>query len=87
MLNNTIVNNYVSGQEAWFKAYNMSSVALGMKSTIEDGIAATGRHVIKTKIDPVTGLETEMINLILLTEPRSNAFSEDENNNKITGQK
>ena len=85
VLNNTIVNNYVSGQEAWFKAYNMSSVALGMKSTIEDGIAATGRHVIKTKIDPVTGLETEMINLILLTEPRSNAFSEDENNNKITG--
>ena len=69
----TIINNWISGEEAWFKAYGMSQVALTLKSGIETGISPTGRSIINLMTDPVTGLETEKINFILLTEPSSGA--------------
>ncbi|MCK9235697.1 MAG: InlB B-repeat-containing protein, partial [Acholeplasmataceae bacterium] len=69
----TEIENYISGEEAWFKAYGMSAVALQLKSAIETGIAPAGRSIIKLVTHPITGVQTEMINLILLTEPHSGA--------------
>lgn len=72
--NDTLINNWISGEEAWFKAYGMSVVALQLKSAIQGAITPLGKSVIKLMTNPVTGLETEMINLILLTEPSGNAI-------------
>ncbi len=71
--NYTEIDNFISGDEAWFKAYGMTGVALQLKSNIQSGIASTGRGIIKMVTHPVTGLQTEMINFILLTEPHSGA--------------
>ncbi len=76
-LNNTVVDNFVSGEEAWFKAYGMTLIALQLKSSIDSGIESTGRTIIKNVKNPVTGLETEMINFILLTEPHHGALVKD----------
>ena len=69
----TIINNWISGEEAWFKAYGMSQVALTLKSGIETGISGAERSIINLMTDPITGLETEKINFILLTEPSAGA--------------
>lgn len=83
----TVINNWISGEEAWFKAYGMSQVALTLKSGIQTGISPTGRSVIKMMTDPITGLETEKINFILLTEPSNGAtaYLEPEEINQISG--
>lgn len=80
--NSTEVKNYVSGEEAWFKAYAMSSIALQLKSGVQQGIAPTQRNIIDLITNPVTGLQSEMINVILLTETSSDAetFDPDDNN-------
>ncbi|MDY0074644.1 MAG: hypothetical protein RBR75_02005, partial [Acholeplasmataceae bacterium] len=69
----TTIENWISGEEAWFKAYGMSQVALTLKSGIETGIQGTGRSIIQTVTNPVNGLEIEMLNFILLTESSSGA--------------
>jgi uncharacterized repeat protein (TIGR02543 family) len=81
------INNWISGEEAWFKAYGMSQVALTLKSGIEGGISGTGRSIIQTVINPINGLETEMINFILLTESSSSAihYSDPEETVKDSG--
>jgi hypothetical protein len=56
----------------------MSLVALQLKSNIESGIAATGRSILTEFTDPVTGLETEKFNFILLTEPKPEAVIKNE---------
>ncbi|MDD4184416.1 MAG: InlB B-repeat-containing protein [Candidatus Izemoplasmatales bacterium] len=83
----TTINNWISGEEAWFKAYGMSQVALTLKSGIENGISQTGRSIIDLVTDPLSGLETEMINFILLTEPASGAdvYQDPEQLNQIGG--
>jgi uncharacterized repeat protein (TIGR02543 family) len=84
---NNIFSNWVSGEEAWFKAYGMSQVALTLKSGIETGISGTGRSIINLYTDPVTGLQTEKINFILLTEPYSTAevYSDPQELNQVSG--
>jgi len=79
----TTINNWISGEEAWFKAYGMTSVALQLKSGIETGISSTERHVIEMINNPVSGLPSEMINLILLTEASSGANTYEDQVNKI----
>ncbi|MFA7589404.1 MAG: InlB B-repeat-containing protein, partial [Acholeplasmataceae bacterium] len=79
--NSTEVKNYVSGEEAWFKAYAMSSIALQLKSGVQQGIAPTQRNIIDLITNPVTGLQSEMINVILLTETSEDAKTVDPNNN------
>ncbi|MFA5036080.1 MAG: InlB B-repeat-containing protein [Candidatus Izemoplasmatales bacterium] len=64
--NATQVNNWVSGEEAWFKAYGKTSLALSIKSMVETGISPLGKTIIKTVISDVTGLETEKMNLVIL---------------------
>ncbi|MFA7075905.1 MAG: InlB B-repeat-containing protein [Candidatus Izemoplasmatales bacterium] len=73
ILDSTTVSNWISGEEAWFKAYAMSQVALTLKSGIETGILDTERSIINLMTDPVSGLETEKINFVLLTEASSGA--------------
>jgi uncharacterized repeat protein (TIGR02543 family) len=79
----TTINNWISGEEAWFKAYGMSSVALQLKSGIEANIASTERSVIEMINNPVSGLASEMINLILLTEASSGANTYEDPVNEI----
>ncbi|MDD4354958.1 MAG: InlB B-repeat-containing protein, partial [Candidatus Izemoplasmatales bacterium] len=83
----TTINNWVSGEEAWFKAYGMSQVALTLKSGIETGIAGTERSIVNLIEDPLSGLDTEKLNFILLTEPSSgaNVYLEPEQITLISG--
>ena len=71
----TTINNWISGQEAWFKAYGMSPVALALKSNINAGVEALGKTIIQTRTNPVTGLDSEMINLVFLSLPMSRAVT------------
>lgn len=71
----TTIENWISGEEAWFKAYGMSQTALLLKSGIETGISTTGRSIIQEIIDPVSGFMSKKINLILLTEPSKAAVT------------
>lgn len=48
---------------------------------IESGIEDTGRSIIKLNQDPVTKIETEMINLVLLTEPKAEAIQKEGEDN------
>lgn len=72
----TEINNWISGDEAWFKAYGMSAIALQLKSQIQTNVAGVGKSIIKNIINPVTGLESERINFIMLTEPSSEAVDD-----------
>lgn len=61
------LENMVSGEEQWFKAYSMESVALGLKSSLDAQIqAATGgtMTIIKKVTNPLTGLESECMNWV-----------------------
>ena len=71
----TEINNWVSGQEAWFKAYGMSSIALALKSDINNGMSSLQKTIIQVQENPVTGLETEMFNLVFLSIPNGGAVS------------
>ncbi|MGD9910106.1 MAG: InlB B-repeat-containing protein [Candidatus Izemoplasmatales bacterium] len=68
-------NNWISGQEAWFKAYAMTSVALALKSNINSGIDPLGKTIIQMMENPVTGYDTEMINLVFLSLPMTGAVT------------
>ncbi|MFA7560648.1 MAG: InlB B-repeat-containing protein [Candidatus Izemoplasmatales bacterium] len=73
--NNNEINNWISGQEAWFKAYAMSSIALALKSNINNSVSDLGKSVIEVIENPVTGLETEMINLVFISLPMKGAVT------------
>jgi len=81
--NETKINNWISGEEAWFKAYAMSLVALQLKSLIQQNISQLDKSIIKNINNPVTGLPTQMINFILLSEPSKSA--QDNELNPTTG--
>ena len=49
MDNNTIIDNFVSGSEAWFTAYNMASFVATAKANMESGISSYGKTILKTK--------------------------------------
>ncbi len=73
----TVIDNWISGEEAWFKAYAMSVVALQLKSQIQNQLAPVHKSIIQERANPVTGLPTEKINFILLTEPSRGAVDDD----------
>jgi len=77
--NETVINNWISGEEGWFKAYAMSLVALQLKSSIEQNIAPLGKSIIKDIINPISGLPSQMINFIMLTEPSKGALDDELN--------
>jgi uncharacterized repeat protein (TIGR02543 family) len=69
------INNWISGQESWFKAYAMSSIALGLKSSINSAVDPLGKTIIQMVQNPVSGLDTEMINLVFLSLPMDGAVT------------
>lgn len=81
----TTVNNWVSGQEAWFKAYGMTGAALAIKGMADQGIALLNKTIVREIENPITGLKTEMFNFVLLTKTLGKATTEDAQHNPITG--
>lgn len=83
----TTVDNWVSGDEAWFKAYGFSSLALGLKSQVQGGLDLLGldQTIIQLRENEVTGAQTEKINFVLLTLGMSGATTEDANHAVISG--
>ena len=69
----THVNNLVSGEEQWFKAYSMEIVAMGMKSTLESAVQNDINPLLPEKYtilqvvtDPITNLTSEKMNFVFL---------------------
>lgn len=56
------IENFVSGDEQWFKGYSMEVVALGLKSMIDNQVAGYGLTIIKERVNPVSGLAGEYMN-------------------------
>lgn len=65
-MNTVTIDNKVSGEEAWFKAFAMEVIVMGMKSQIDSEISAYGYTCIHEVIDPITNLPAEKINLAFL---------------------
>gem|GEM_PF-2411172 len=80
----TTVDNWISGQEAWFKVYGMTPTVTSIKSGIQTGILPLGKSIVKTIESPTTGLQTEMINFIMFQLPREGAYTQVEGVN-VTG--
>lgn len=66
----TEINNYVSGDEGFFKSRSFEILITGMKAQFQAGATENGMTMIEKITDPATGLETEKINLIMLAVPR-----------------
>ena len=70
-LSTTIIENPISGEEPWFKAYGMEVSCLGLKAGVDaglkavtlNGLAPNGLTCISKFTDPVSGLTTEKMNL------------------------
>lgn len=62
----TEVNNYVSGDEGFFKSRSFEILITGMKAQFQEGATQQGMTMLEKVTDPSTGLETEKINLIML---------------------
>lgn len=58
------IENFVSGDEPWFKGYSMEVIALGMKSTMESQVSKLGYTIIKEVVNPNTGLASECMNWV-----------------------
>ena len=71
---NTIVENFVSGTEGYFKAYSMEIIAMMLKGSIDGSVAGItsmdpripSYTLIREITDPVTGLPTEKMNFVIL---------------------
>ncbi len=50
------INNWISGNEAWFVAYGMTSTATTMKTLIENGANQFGKTILKSASDGSTQL-------------------------------
>jgi hypothetical protein len=81
----TTIDNWISGQEAWFKVYGMTTTVTTLKAAIEEGISDVGKTVIKTVTNETTGLDTEMINFMMFQLPREGAYTTDGYGTRITG--
>ena len=61
------IENFITGEEQWFKAYGMEIVAMKLKTTIEAQIRTQSEDkltIIQEKENPVTGRVNEYINWI-----------------------
>lgn len=73
---NTIIDNYVSGEEGYFKAYSLEFAVMQMKSSMNSGVEDGTKEaytMLKTVTDPVTGLPTSKVNFIFLSIPRKDS--------------
>ena len=68
------INNYISGEEPWFKSHAMEVIALGMKAQIDRDLG--GKFTcLKSIKDPVTGLSSEKLNLVYLGRHAQDSLS------------
>ncbi|MDR2822605.1 MAG: InlB B-repeat-containing protein [Acholeplasmatales bacterium] len=81
--NTNIIENYVTGDGAWFHAYLMNIPTLQMKGMLESNISALGKSIIFRRTNPVSGYESEYINLMILTEASSERVVKDDDENVI----
>lgn len=65
---NCDIQNWVSGDEQWFKAYSMEVVALGLKSKVNEQVAAMGYSVIQERKNPATGYVGEYMNWVFFSK-------------------
>ncbi|MDD4000121.1 MAG: InlB B-repeat-containing protein [Bacilli bacterium] len=66
------INNWVSGEEPWFKAYSMELAAMQMKAQINSGVSASlGASILRSITDISTGLMSRKMNFVLLMLPVS----------------
>lgn len=63
------IDNFVSGEEGYFKAYAMEFTVMSMKAQMEMQVSPHGKTVIRKFTDPVTGLVTEKVNFKFLFVP------------------
>ena len=63
---NSIIENYVSGDEGYFKAYSFEILIMQLKAGFESKVSKNGWTMLKTIIDPVNKLEYEKVNLVML---------------------
>ncbi len=79
--NTTKFENYLSGEEGYFKAYSMELAVMQLKTKFENaaqtlssayGVSGGSYSIINNIVDPVTSQATEKINLILLMPPAGN---------------
>ena len=65
------VNNWVSGEEPWFKAYSMELAAMKMKAQINSGVkAAFEASILRNITDVSSGLMSRKMNFVLLVLPK-----------------
>ena len=62
----SILENYVSGDEGFFKAYSMEFMVMKLKSEFESGVKDNGWTMLKDYIDPVTQLPSTKVNFVML---------------------
>jgi len=79
----TQVNNWIAGDEAWFKAYGFSSIALLLKTNAEGGANLYNKTIIKMVENQVTGAMSEKINFVFLS--RDMIESTDEEGTLVNG--
>lgn len=63
------INNWVSGEESWFKAYTMEIAAMKIKSSVNDAVKANLGRVLRTITDLSSGLVSRKMNFALLILP------------------
>lgn len=63
----TRVENFVCGDEQWFKGYTMEVVALGLKATINKMVSAQGYTIVQPMVNQATGLSGEYMNWVFFS--------------------
>jgi uncharacterized repeat protein (TIGR02543 family) len=85
MDNATVVNNWITGDEAWFKAYGFSGVALLLKSSAESFLTTVDKTIIQLIENQVTGAFSEKFNFVILSRDMDGADTFDESHNQLSG--
>lgn len=62
----SIIDNRITGEEQWFKAYGMEFMSLSLKGQIEQGVNAVGYSALQKETDPKTGSISEKMNFVFL---------------------
>lgn len=73
----TVIDNWVTGSEAWFKAYSLDVMTLSLKSGVNNALAQIGKSIIQVKNNPVTNMAGEMFNFAILSEGKTAAYREE----------
>lgn len=70
-LTTTKIDNFVSGDEQWFKAYAMETTAIGLKTMIESQVSGAGYTIIQNKVNEVTKLTSQCMNWVFFEKSDS----------------